>query len=286
MRALAPIGFLLCAPSASLVANPAIAAEPIRSPVGITIPSAEQEHAWLSLHAFAGRSWLGRRELGGGVVINLPLGRIAQGPGSPTSTHHDEPSATTSPERVAAEPPPRPKSQRHFAPLSVHPNLARLCVRAAWRAHGLDDRELLDRMRARAQSSSLLPETRLGFVRGWDQSYRLSPTDDDPFRLQETTGGDRRVEARLTWRLDRLLFVDDELSMERLRLQRTEARTKLAGRVLASLFDWQRAQLARNDVALDDPERMEAALRQAEAEALLDVLTGGWFSVWLDRAGR
>ena len=71
--------------------------------------------------------------------------------------------------------------------------------------------------------------------------------------------------------------------MERLRVQQVQLRSRLAGEVLRALFDWQRARLALADPSLDEPEHLEAAVREVEAVATLDILTGGWFSSWLGR---
>src|SRR5262249_3728313 len=88
------------------------------------------------------------------------------------------------------------------------------------------------------------------------------------------------LEARLTWRLDRLLFSEDEPALERIRLETKDARAKVAGRALEALFEWQRAGI---ELAWTDPgtrERALVELKVVEAEAALDVLTNGWFSAW------
>jgi hypothetical protein len=162
------------------------------------------------------------------------------------------------------------------------PDLARRCVRAAWRVQGLASTDRLESMVARARTAALLPEARFRYARGWDQSYRLSPTNDDPFRLQETNAGSRWLEGRLTWRFDRVLFADDEIPIERLREQRVRQRAKVAGEVLSALFAWHRARWSALDPALSQDERLEQILREQEAAATLDVLTDGWFSAWLE----
>ena len=68
-------------------------------------------------------------------------------------------------------------------------------------------------------------------------------------------------------------------------MQQVQLRSRLAGEVLRALFDWQRARLAVADPSLDDAEHVEAVIREAEATAMLDVLTGGWFSSWLGEGG-
>ena len=86
-----------------------------------------------------------------------------------------------------------------------------------------------------------------------------------------------------------MLYADDEPSFERMRLERHDARARIAGRVLEALFHWHRAWLevrwlqAASREAREPPDRpsrdeIEATLRLVEAEATLDVLTAGWFT--------
>ncbi|HNS98538.1 MAG TPA: hypothetical protein PLJ27_03685 [Polyangiaceae bacterium] len=229
--------------------------------------------ASLGFGLFTTRTLTGKQEVGGRFTVEIPFGRLwARSASLPHVSQEQSPS-------------PKETTTGHRNPprMAVRPALARACVRAAWQAHGIGDLEAIDAMRTRAKSSALLPDARFRVVRDWDQSYRLSPTNDDPYRLHESTGGGRTVEGVLTWRLSRLLFVDEELSMERLRVQQVQLRSRLAGEVLRALFDWQRARLALADPSLDEPEHLEAAVREVEAVATLDILTGGWFSSWLGR---
>jgi hypothetical protein len=53
--------------------------------------------------------------------------------------------------------------------------------------------------------------------------------------------------------------------------------------VLATLFDWQRAALKAEDPKALLEEQERAQLEGAEAEILLDQLTGGWFARELAR---
>jgi hypothetical protein len=272
---------LAIAPCSLIVAGTGHAQEPVftePSDDGIApAVGVSTGHATLGVGLFAGQSITGKQEVGAQLVVEVPFGRLFV----PRATS----AALTTPSAGDAAPLPR-AAVRPNPRVTVKPSLARACVRAAWRAHGMGDLEMLDDMRARARTSALLPEARFRMVRDWDQSYRLAPTNDDPYRLHESNSGGRTMEGRLTWKLDRLLFVDAELSMERLRVQQMQLRSRLAGEVLRALFDWQRARLAVADPALDDAEHLEAVLREAEAAAVLDVLTGGWFSSWLGEDGR
>src|SRR5690606_10445761 len=88
-------------------------------------------------------------------------------------------------------------------------------------------------------------------------------------------------EARLSWKLDRLLFADEEIAIERLRHSARAERRALVSRVIAALIAWQRAALDRA-VAVLPEERLEAELRALAAVVELDLLTDGWFSARIE----
>ena len=116
-------------------------------------------------------------------------------------------------------------------------------------------------------------------MRLWDDASHattLATTYDTSY--YDAIGANLVLEVRLTWRLDRLLYAGDEPTLERVRLERQDARARVAARTLEALFAWQRATAAEDSAAAATPEKTEAELRAAEAAATLDVLTGGWFS--------
>jgi hypothetical protein len=124
-------------------------------------------------------------------------------------------------------------------------------------------------MISRSRLSVLLPETRLRVVQMLQDGEHTTSYVNTAGTIIDTSGSTTTLEARLTWRLDRLLFAGDEPTLERVRLEREEARARIGGRVLELLFAWQRALL---DEAASD-------IRQSEAEISLDVMTAGWFGV-------
>jgi hypothetical protein len=155
--------------------------------------------------------------------------------------------------------------------------LARDTLAAAANAHGVAayEREL-DGAASRARSSAVLPEVRLRVARSRDQSLRYEPTLDDPNR-QSLLGGDGTLlEAQATFRLNRLLFADEEVPLERLRIERERLDERLEFRVLARVVAWHRA-LSRERSPLDAEARGRAAVERIDAEIELDALTGGWF---------
>ena len=236
--------------------------------------------AWVSLAGFTRRTSQGEREVGGLVVVGLPLGRIARS-GTRAGAAAAGPAAGAAANVVLTTTEPESGG--------VTPRVARATVEAAWRAASLgSDDARLDAIVSRARWSAVLPETRLRATRFDDQRLSTDATTDAS-RLRDSTGANVGLEARLTWRLDRLLYADDEPSFERMRLERHDARARIAARVLEALFHWHRAWLevrwaqAASRDAREPPNRpsrdeVEAALRAMEAEATLDVLTAGWFT--------
>ncbi len=248
-----------------LVGRATLGRMPIRSSSG--------GEAWISLGGFTHQAMAGQREVGGLVMLGLPLDRMARGSTRLPIT----PIANV----VAATP--------EAEPAGLTPRVARAAVEAAWRAASLDpDDARLDAIASRARWSAVLPETRLRATRYDDQ--RLSTDASlDTSRLRDSTGANLSLEARLTWRFDRLLYADDEPAFERMRLERHDARARIAGRVLEALFHWHRAWLevrwaqaasreAREAPGRPSRDEVEASLRVMEAEATLDVLTNGWFT--------
>jgi hypothetical protein len=88
------------------------------------------------------------------------------------------------------------------------------------------------------------------------------------------------VEGRASWHLDRLVFGTEELRLERMRYNRANAQARLRGQVLQLLFEWQRALAIAESPVLLPEENLAARLKVLEAEAELDILTGGWFTTW------
>jgi hypothetical protein len=152
-------------------------------------------------------------------------------------------------------------------------------VREALRERGLETAdERLESMQGRARSAAVLPEVRLRAARSTGESLRLAPTVDDPYRYLRGGDDELVVEARLTWRLDRLVFADDEVGIERARRQERAERAEWALKVVQVLLHWHRYRLRAMNEDLLPEERAEAELDAFEAEATLDVMTGGWFS--------
>jgi len=163
--------------------------------------------------------------------------------------------------------------------------LARDAVAAAENAHHLAEREgELDGLGTRARWSAILPEVRIRAARSRDDSLHMQPTLEDPYRYSTIGGDGLLLEAQATFRLNRLLFADEEVAVERLRLVRERAGEDRAERVTARLSHWYRA-LSRERSLLPPEARARATLERVESEMELDVLTDGWFGERVRRLG-
>ncbi|WP_437294703.1 hypothetical protein [Sorangium sp. So ce426] len=258
---------------------------------------------WLAVELGIARLEGGERSLTGMLLASIPLERLSARPGAPSPPPAvAEPAAprlkpapaTPSPPRAAPEielPEPSPPAQPAEAepplplPVRVTPAMARAIVEAALRRSRLLDPEArIDAIASRARTSSLFPELRLRVSRLVDEAESLAPTEYDPARKTASGGASLWLEARATWRLDRIVFADEEIALERLRRERAELQTKLTARVLELLFAWQRAVALAADPGQSPEEHRAATLAALEAEASLDLLTGGWMTRW--RAAR
>jgi hypothetical protein len=220
--------------------------------------------SWLSIVGFAKEFPTGTQEIGVMFVIGVALDRV-------TSPH----ATILRPPVYFAQNATGPGSEPRLA---LEPALARGSVRAAWRTVGLEATDArIDAMIARSEASAVLPEARLRAMKtitGSDATIAIDSTG----HTYETIGANLVLEARLTWRLDRLVYADDEASLERLRMERQEARSRLGTRVLELLFAWQRSIIEIEATTAGGRTELDAILRRCESEVSLDVLTGGWFS--------
>lgn len=278
---------------------------------------------WIAIDASIGQTRDGSSAFGAMFLLGLPLerlvGHVPLGPRltegarddgrtakAPPDLSQGWTPAPASPAPPSAELPPSPRAEgakppagaplaphptervlRRPGELPVNPVVARAAVQAALqRARLLDPDVRIDALASRARSSALLPELRVRASRTVDEGQTLSPTEYDPARTTASGGVSLWLEARATWRLDRLLFADEEVALERIRSQRAEDQAKLTERVLALLFTWQRALVREADETASPEEQLAATLKKIEAEVELDIQTAGWFTRWRATRGE
>jgi hypothetical protein len=145
-------------------------------------------------------------------------------------------------------------------------------VEAALR-HAEVDLADAERLVRRGRRSGLLPTVRLGVRRGQARDLSaLTTTELD--RTNLSTDEELSIEASVVFRLDRLVYGPDEVSLLRERRALSDTRRELVRIVVSLYFERRRLQLERDLAGLDG---VEQALRIAEIEALLDAFTGGEF---------
>ena len=230
--------------------------------VAFLLPRSAHAELTFSAEASVVRSSYGMRGFAALLSLTLPL----PGAGSRSG--------------VLAQPEVEPASRARPRPaVRLDPRFVRRVVLAAHRA-GRRPQALarLSSLASRSRTSGALPEVSLRAERSVDESLRLAPTINDPYRYTQAGGVRTVVGGKLTWRLNRLVFASDELAVERLRLERARLDARRVKRVIAELFRWQRARNQERSADLPVEDRAAAALAALEAELTLDVLTGGWFS--------
>jgi hypothetical protein len=216
-----------------------------------------------------------------GDDTRLPRSSAPRDAGRPPAPPPPPPSPAAPPVVVVPAVPPPPLR----IPVVVTPDVAHAAVEAALRhAKLVDPGARMDALAARARQSAGLPELRLRVLRTVDSGEGLSPTLYDPTRITGVDDVKYWLEARATWRLDRLLFAEEEVTLERIRQERADAQEQLRTHVIKVLFAWQRSLALAENAALPPEEILGARLAAIEAEAELDLLTGGWFAKWV--AGR
>lgn len=273
-------------------ASPAAAVEPDDEPpwlMSLGPVELEPQHEWWVDGAAPGSLWVsfqatvirtdqGQNDFAAMALLGVPLERVKKA--RDRSFAFAEPALPAAAEGLNKPVVIQDKPSEEV-PQVVTPQMARAAIAAALEHAGLDaSTSRVDRLASRARNSSLLPELRLRVTRQLDDSQVLSPTEYDPDRVTATVKASWWFEARATFRLDKLVFADEEVALERMREERIEAGKKLRERVLTTLFAWQKALRLRDDPAAEPAAQMKAGLEVIEAEVTLDVLTGGWFSRW------
>lgn len=160
----------------------------------------------------------------------------------------------------------------------VTPDLARRTIHESLRVAGIPEGDdFVEHLASRARRSALLPETRFRFSRGTDERMSADLASVD-LRSSGASQLSWFFETRLTWRLDRALFADEEPTLVRIAQELREAKQKVVARVMDILFAWQRARYDTELHMEGSREHLESTMRVAEHEVTLDVLTGGWFA--------
>lgn len=136
----------------------------------------------------------------------------------------------------------------------------------------------LTSLRRRSRSSGLVPELRLRGVIGFDQDVSQKDTGGLYPGDSTTRGGrDSLVEARLTFRLDRLVYGDQEATLFQKRRDLEVDAQKRARNSVHTLVEWMTALRRSRDESLLFDEWLKAQGEEQQALLSLYLATDGWF---------
>lgn len=138
----------------------------------------------------------------------------------------------------------------------------------------------VDRMATRARLSALLPEFRVR-AQGTSAGVRDYVSDTGSIATSYL-GPSALIEGSLTFHFDRLAYSGQEARLERLRLERIEARARITQKVIDEIARWSKATGEERDSPDGTESRADAIARRVSAQMALDVWTGGWFSQALE----
>ena len=132
-------------------------------------------------------------------------------------------------------------------------------------------------LQTRARASALLPDLRVRALAtaANARDYVSGTTGDVSTTFYPPS---QLVEGSVVFHLDRLVYSGQEPRLERLRLERIEARAHLTQRVIDELSRWSRACADEAESPAGTDSHADAGARRRNAAMALDVWTGGWFS--------
>lgn len=180
---------------------------------------------------------------------------------------------------------PAPVAPHVETPTAMVPlgDIAQQAARIAIHTAGLDESDTaIGRLAARARLAALLPEVR----------FTVKDSSGGMHDYVNASGGvtssyfgpSYEVDGTLVFHLDRLAYSGQEARLERLRLERIQARERVTQRVIEEIARWSKATADERDSPDGTDARSDATARRVGAQMALDVWTGGWFSARL--AGR
>ena len=234
-----------------------------------------------------------RRDVAGSLVVSVPTSLLfgstkakVVSPADKSASADDDLADPLGDDEASDDLARAPREQSAILPL-IRPRDARAAISAAQRVRGTAPAgERLADLATRARWSALLPQVRLRATRLIDESSSLSPTSYDANRTTSSGGVSLWLEARTTWSLDRLLFAQEEVPIERLRHKLRDDRAETSRRALDLLFSWQRAAYAVIDPLAHPDQCPSAWLKEQQLAAELDVETGGWLTRWRNEQGH
>lgn len=133
--------------------------------------------------------------------------------------------------------------------------------------------------RRQAALKALLPNVNVGLDHGTSQNTHVDEGSFPHFQLLDTTDRDAGLKMSVTWELGNLIWNEDQTAIDTRSKLMVQLRDDLVNEVIRTYFERRRLQVA---LLIDPPAEqralLEKELRVQELTALLDGLTGGYFS--------
>ncbi len=175
--------------------------------------------------------------------------------------------------RVSVPDPPRQQTSVAVALGDIAQRAAHVAIKTA----GLTESDgEVDRMAHRARMSALVPELRVR-AQGTSAGTREYVTDTGALETSYF-GPSGLIEGSLIFHFDKIGYSGQEARLERLRLERIEARSRITQRVIDEISRWSKATAEERDTPEGTDARADATARRVSAQMALDVWTAGWFS--------
>ena len=142
----------------------------------------------------------------------------------------------------------------------VHPNKIRL-----WRRQ--------------AALKALLPNVKFGLDHTANTNVHVDEGSFPNFQILETKDHDAGIDFSMTWELGNLIWNNDQTSIDTRSKLMVQLRDDIVNEVTRTYFERRRVQIALlTNPPKDDHALLEKELRIQELTALIDGLTGGYFS--------
>ena len=170
-----------------------------------------------------------------------------------------------------------PSAQELLNNFSYEPTIAQVCDATIRYAEVHPDK--IKWWRRQASLQALLPTLNLGIDRNRNRDIHVDEGSFPHFQLLETEDRDAKLDLTVTWDLGELIWNDDQTSIDVRSKLMVELRDNLVDEVTRTYFERRRLQIALlTHPPTDQPVLLEKALRLQELTALIDGLTGGYFS--------
>ncbi len=166
--------------------------------------------------------------------------------------------------------------------LPISPSLMDQVLQEALKnSHFSNTNSAINQLKSASKTSALLPEIRFRALRNTSEDLTMSPTEYDPNRTTVAGGISWGLDLRVGWKLDKLIFSDEHIQLEKMRKDLAEEKKKFQLEIIDLLSDWQTAWAMEHNSMATDEQIFANRLKRAKIESTLHLYTNGWFTKWV-----